>query len=360
MLTARGMASSLGGVVQACAALRAGIARPRPIPQMQVVAGHDQVPIPLTGHPVHGLTEGYPVGPRWIRLAAAAFADFRTQPGAPAVTQQGFWTRCDVVVVLPSIRHQRFQTADVDCMPSLQAGVIAPLIRVLGIPVDAEAVTVVDAGQAGTASALVRVRERILAGEVQAGLILAVDSHLDGMSLEWLAANRRLKCDGQPCGLAPGEAGVCLLIESGTSAAARAASVSAVVAGIAYAAGTEAAHSMADGGRRLADAVASALGQSSGTTIFAGPLITDHNGEAGRSEAIAMALQLLHQRRLVAGNQVVIPASSLGDTGAASGAVGVCVAAHGFLRQPQAGAAAAVVSLGELGDPGVVVLTRAG
>lgn len=352
------MASSLGGVVQACAALRAGITRPRPIPQMPVVSAYDQAPVPLTGHPVHGLTEGYPVGTRWIRLMVEAFSDFAGQPGAPSRTQALFWERCEVVVVLPIVRHQRFQMEEMECEESLRSGVIAPLVRLLELPLAAEAVTLIEAGHAGTAAALVRARERILAGETDAAVILAVDSYLDGLSLEWLASSGRLKCDGRPCGLAPGEAAVCLLIESAAAAAARAAPVAARIMGVAHRVGSGDERSAAAEGRRVTDAVTTALDATGSTS--AGLLITDHNGEIWRSEVMALALLSLHQRHLVDNDRMVMPASSLGDTGAASGAIGLCIAAHAFWRQPQLGATVTVVSLGEGGDAGAIMLARAG
>ncbi len=360
VLTVCGMASALGNAVHGCAALRAGIVRPCPIPEVEVVDIQDQLPVAIVGHPVQGVTDGFPLATRWIRLAVAAFSDFNTQPSAPVHSDRTFWQRCGLVLVLPPIRHERFQTEDDDCTDAIRLGVVEPLVRFLGLPIASSQVQVIDVGHAGTALALVGAQADVELGRQDACLIIAIDSLLDSLSLEWLLGHGRLKCDGQPCGLAPGEAGVCLLMELATTAAARGAAAMVSIVGTAYQAPTDDTRSVERAGRELAETFAIASAQGTPTAPFVGQIITDLNGETERSQAFAIALQTLeHQQRLTVG-EVVMPAVGLGDTGAASGAIGLCIAAHTFRRRPQAPGIAAIVSLSERGDRGVVIAARVG
>lgn len=358
VLTVCGMASALGNLVHGCAAIRAGIVRPRPILGIEAVDSHDQLPMTIVGHPVQTVTDGFPIASRWVRLAAAAFADFAAQPSAPVRSNQAFWHRCGVVLVLPPARHERFQTEGDDCAEAIRHGVVEPLVRLLGLPINPEQVRVIDVGHAGTALALADAKVDIETGKQDACLLIATDSLLDSLTLEWLADRGRLKCDGQPCGLAPGEAGVCLLVEQASSAAARSAAVVATLVGAAFQAFAEGARSAEADGKGLADTFAIALTQGPPGTPLPGQVIADLNGEVGRSEAFAIALQALSHRQHMITGDVLLPAGSLGDTGAASGAIGVCVAARTFCRQPQAFETSAIVSLSERGDRGVIITTR--
>jgi 3-oxoacyl-[acyl-carrier-protein] synthase-1 len=358
VVTVRGMVSSLGGVVTGCAALRAGISRPRAVRGVPVLRLSDQEPIPLIGHPVHGITDGFPAATRWVRLAAAAFADFLEQPSAPTRDDRGFWSRAGVVAVLPRLQDTRFQSEDIDCGQVLQDAVLAPLRRALAIPVEAAQVEAVEFGHAGSAAALVLAKQRIAAGAWDAALIIAVDSYLDGLSLEWLGGSARLKSDDQPCGLSPGEAGVCVLVENAAVAAARGAPAVAAVVGAAAGPGAPPRPAGPESGKAIAAQFAAAWSEGGVAGGFSGAVISDHNGESWRGHELALGLQRLRERRLLATERLLLPASSLGDTGAASGAVALCFAAHLFTRDPGAGALTAVISQGERGESGVAFLAR--
>ncbi len=77
-VTGLGMTSSMGGVVTACAAARAGMQRAGPLAEVQV---HDLdlfESVPIQGHPVRGVTEGYQGMGRLLRLADEALLDLLT------------------------------------------------------------------------------------------------------------------------------------------------------------------------------------------------------------------------------------------------------------------------------------------
>lgn len=74
-ISAMGAATSLGGVAGACAAARAGIARPRRIETFLVLDEEELGLEPVTAHPVSFLTEGFGPMARLARLGSLALRD---------------------------------------------------------------------------------------------------------------------------------------------------------------------------------------------------------------------------------------------------------------------------------------------
>lgn len=353
LLTSRGMVSSLGGVIGGCAAIRAGMTRPRTLAGQTVVRVADQAAVPATGHPVHGLTDGYPLTARWGRLAQAAFRDLLAQRSSPAKEDTAFWSRVGAVLVVPRLHHRRFQTEDLDDMQESQEAVIDLVMRTM---VRFRAVEVIDAGYAGVIAALTRAREHIDSGSWSGALVIAVDSYLDDLSLEWLVTHGRLKADGIPCGLAPGEAGVCLLVEPLNEASARNARPSATIEALVHLpAGVKDPDVLERAGLMGRAFMAAWNGDR---TPFSGMLVADLNGEEQRARVFAMGIQHVHAGGRLAPHHLLMPAASLGDTGAAAGGIGICLSTHHFLRVATIPPMAGIISQGEDGDIGVAIMSR--
>jgi 3-oxoacyl-[acyl-carrier-protein] synthase-1 len=177
--------------------------------------------------------------------------------------------------------------------------------------------------------------------------LVAADSLIDPLLLEGLGANDRLKMDEQPVGLAPGEAATVLLLESPSSAKRRGASASSCV------------HAVSQGlekqtpsvGRALSKCLADALAARQQSGPFDGEFILDLNGENWRAYEWGCALTRLAKR--LGRVDPRLPATSLGDTGAASGALGVGYANH-LLWRGVTDRDLLVVSRSEAGEVGCV------
>jgi 3-oxoacyl-[acyl-carrier-protein] synthase-1 len=84
--------------------------------------------------------------------------------------------------------------------------------------------------------------------------------------------------------------------------------------------------------------------------------VTDLNGELGRSMRWGTALTMLEGelRHL----QLVCPAESFGEIGAASGPASVCVAAGAFARGYSPSSHTFVVSMDDCGTSGAILVQR--
>ncbi|PTL80674.1 hypothetical protein [Vitiosangium sp. GDMCC 1.1324] len=187
-------------------------------------------------------------------------------------------------------------------------------------------------------------------------MVLAVDSYLDPFTLEWLEQRRRLKTGERPVGLMPGEAGAALLVESRTSALRRGARVQASIRAIAT--GQESRHLFQDKpntGEALAAVAAACLDAGAPGAPFGGDIVLDLNGEEWRAREWGHARVRLAQH-LEESSRWVLPSVSVGDVGAASGAVGLCVAVRSLVRRYSRGRQVLALSSSEWGDVGAILV----
>jgi 3-oxoacyl-[acyl-carrier-protein] synthase-1 len=359
-ITGLGMISSVGWDASAsCAAIRAGLVRPHPLPGFTVLDEETQDMVPLVGHPIQGYTEGFAPLARWVRLAQGALDDLLRQQRMPGPADVQFWRRTRLFCIAPVLSAERFfevrQAGAEDVMDAftrllherLRKRIPVPPSRFLGL------------GHSGLAAALQEADRGISSAEAERYLLVAVDSYLDAYSLEWLAERRRLKTGDRPVGLMPGEAGACVLVESVTSARRRGAPVDALIESSAVERVPGATHQ--DGARLgagLALAVAAVRQGRAASKPFDGDVIIDLNGEVWRANAWGHARVRLSDS-LEARVRLVTFCGSVGEIGASSGAVAICIATRSFARRYASGPACLVVTTSEDGLAGCVLVRAA-
>ncbi len=284
VITAMGAVTSVGrSVPSACAALRARITRPRKLGHFRVVDEENQEEVGLMAHPLKGYTEGFNLVGRWLRLAHGCMEDLLEAPGAPSPVDARFWARTGLVGVLPA--PGSLLPGDEDEAGPLLNLTLRPFREELGLAVPDSSLEVVALGHAGLAFALER-------------------------GLRLLASGR-----------------VCFLLEREAEARRREATplarVTASVTGQETSAQPERRYFP---GIALAGCAREALERSSARMPFNGDFYVDLNGEPWRSRLWGGALTRLRPHLEDPGVHLV--ASSVGDTGSASAALGLCLAAY--------------------------------
>jgi 3-oxoacyl-[acyl-carrier-protein] synthase-1 len=325
------MVTSVGkDVVTACAAIRAGLSRPRQLDYFQHMDEVSEEMLSVTGHPVRCLTEGFAIVGRWMRLASAAFTDLLAQAELPSPSDTVFWRETGLVIVAPCHCDERLGGNETTPMDLLRVAYMEPLRAALNLPI--EHVDLLPSGAAGAIEAI-QLAERWLTGKgLERTIILAADTYCEPGTLEWLVRHRRLKTSDVPVGLSPGEAGACFMLESEASARRRQARYQVVIEGVAT--GIEKSSASTEGANRglaLSEALGKTLAAIDASAPFTGDLVSDLNGETWRGAELAHACVTLAQR--LGDFHLVLPAVSLGDCGAASGAVSMCIAVHALLRR---------------------------
>jgi len=194
---------------------------------------------------------------------------------------------------------------------------------------------VATSGHTGVAEVIHKAIEDLSSGQMEMAIVGGVDSLMEEDTLEWLGNMGRLKTPSLPDGLQPGEAGSFLSIETWQRVKARGGCALAIVQQDVCVG--EESKTLLSGGAPVGIGLSSVLSRISTSTDWKGNqplwLITDQNGEHFRAMEWGTAVV-----GLVASSQAFIApilwhsAESFGDTGAASGAVSLCMAIRGFNR----------------------------
>lgn len=343
ILTHAGLASALGCLVHAAAAYRGGLSRAQAQPGLEVDLA-DGSSETLVGH------AAWPPSPRfdqlgqWLHLARYAIDDLRANGWRPVDGMA-------VVLVAPLLDPARFGWTLADPAPTLDAFVLAPLLDFAGLAVPDPWRRVVAGGHAGAAEGVLMARD-LLAEGARAVLVLAVDSYLDVTSPGWLEEEGRLKT-GDGGAVIPGEAAVAVVL-------AREGDGARVLA-----AAHEPRPMSEDGdwpaetatvrGRRW-KAVFDRCRAEAGTALARCDAYVDLNGEAWRSAAWGDLVARTADRWQAA--KLWTPVESFGETGAASGALGMALASRAWARGYAKADSAAIWSLAESGATGLVIMGR--
>ncbi len=347
-ITAVAANTSLGGVVGGCAAARANLARPAPLPRM--VFDLEEGPVPVIGHPVPAVT-GFQGEARLLSLALPALRELARSVGLPSGSPVG------LCVALPDLAS-RAQAAGAPVPPKLR--LLERAARHAGAVVLPEARIEFAVGPAGFALAVGAALDLLAQGRVAACIAGGVDTLCDDLAVDALATQGRLKEGENPVGLQPGEAAAFLLLEPLETARRRDVRILGQVAGHALAQDPR-TREEPPVGEGLAEALRQLTGDSGalppGETWF----ILDRNGEAVRANDWGYC-----QQRLMARMPGVLPApewdpaTSFGDTGAASGALAAVAAVRGFTRGHAPGRCGVVLSSSDGGRRGAVRVERVG
>ena len=349
-ITSLGMISSVGyDVAASCAAIRAGITRPREVPYFAVLDAETQAPALLVGRPVRGYAEGFNIVGLWIRLGVGCLRDMIAYGGLPDASDRAFWSATGLVAATPRINDSRFGGDGEYTAEDLKEFYLTRLLEVAGLPINGEHVEVTCLGHAGALTAAVRARALIETRRLERVIVLAVDSYLDPITLDWLAADERLKTVETSIGLVPGEAGATVLLEAPAAARRRRARIEALLhePGL----GNEPRPFVSgetSQGEGLTAATTQALSHAGVPLPFRGPVVSDLNGEHWRAHELGFARVRLAPT-LGPEARFWFPCTALGDVGAASGAVGLCIAVRALVRGYAESSAALVLSSSDHG-----------
>ena len=317
-ITGLGMVTSVGHDAKtACASIRAGVKRPEKLQNFYAEShkGYDEWEDGLvTGHPV---LEGDvdETEERMRRLLGAALGDVADDAGLG---------ESDVVplfLALPEKERALFSDRSMEDYIAENKALFPYIGEVVSFA----------SGHAAGMMALEQATEAIGAGKCDWALIAGVDSLIGFSNLSRLNEMKRLKTEVNSDGLIPGEAAAVVLVETCSHAERREATIQGLVD--AFATGFEPHHCLAGGrvGSGLSDTVGELLSREENEPVNVRAIVTDLNGEPYRFDEMAM----MHARvfsRMGGEKEILCPARSTGDTGAASPCISMCLALRTMAR----------------------------
>ena len=363
-VTAIGMTTSLGlNSRDACAAARAGLVRLTEIDTLNaaidpILAKEDLDGLPpFVGHVAPVVGAGCSGVAKLLALSSPALAEIVERVDL----QPDGWARTGLCVnVSDAFFERRFAEApegvDEEPPPTYEsrwkhtvAALPSRLQAALNRPVPPEAVVVFPGGHVGIVATLRHAATMIRSGLVDRCIVGGVDSCVQPVGLQAYAKAGVLKSGTNPSGFFPGEAAAYFLLEQATSGTSGLRIAGTALTSDAPSLSTEATPC----GQGYSDAIAEVLGDSRSLPPL---VIADLNGTEGRAADWGHALVRLRSMFGEYAFDTWLPAQSFGETGAASGAIAVCVAHRARERGYMPGSTVVVTLASEDGRRGAILL----
>ncbi|MBJ6761927.1 TIGR02270 family protein [Myxococcaceae bacterium JPH2] len=357
-VTGLGLVSSLGdGVVGSCAAARVGIARPEALAGTSCVDEDSGEELPITGHAIPHLTQGFSGVGRMVRLGVAALADLVHQTGLTAGPRTGIFLNLPSGFLLAAAERHVRETAKREALASGQdegsseverseeepslaeqlrerysRTLLPRLLAQAALPGGVSREEVFFGDSPGFVTALRAAEHALRSGEVERCIVGGIDSLVEPEWLDALEQLRLLKTPNRPVGLMPGECAAFVLVEKTNAPARRGAAVHAYIDAMTSAA--ESTH-MFSGRPHLGVALTSVLNETLGLLEDRGRqtglVFADLDGTTQRAQDWGYA-----QVRMAGSPLRELPtwhpADAWGGVGAATGALAVCMASRSFAR----------------------------
>ncbi|MFY0523310.1 beta-ketoacyl synthase N-terminal-like domain-containing protein [Archangium gephyra] len=346
VVTGLGMVSSLGGVVQSCAAARAGILRCIELQDSRVFDEDEPFKmVPLRGHPVRGLTDGFQGLARSLRLVTAALKDLMSYAGLEARDARttglllnlghGYFRQCQQARQRQRAEQLGLPVGD---LPDLEEereryrGRFFPRLEELSsVAFHSRHRRLSFEGPAGFFPVMEEAIRSLRAREQDWCVVGGVDSYLEPELLQVLLGLRMLKTPDQPVGFLPGEGAALVLLERYEHATRRGARIEALVG--APSVGQDSHHRFSgrpNTGAMLVQTLRGFLQQPELGNRRIGLNIGSLNGDEWRAREWGMSLVKLG--RELEGARQWNPAESFGETGAATAAFATCMAVRALQR----------------------------
>ncbi|NMO13967.1 hypothetical protein HPC49_00330 [Pyxidicoccus fallax] len=363
-IQALGMSSPLGTLVQGCAAIRAGLSRARPSLYLSHAGEGESLAQPVMTCEASSVTLGFSNVGRLVALLVEALEDLSGRVSLSAMPADTL-----LFVAMPDPVER-----GIPLSPELEADesrrcqalgrrVMERALEVMGVKWRGGAWHFFSVGHTSFAQALKAAMEAMAERRCGNCLVIAVDSLCGPDVLPEFSVQRRLKTSDTPTGFVPGEGGVALWLCERSSASGALLGSEPQVALRAVVLGADVARfrgaELPPDGRALAACVTSAL-RMAGADGRRLVLVGDHNGEEYRAREWGMLLMHLNSERLGEESRVSwFPAQGFGDTGVASGALGLCVAVRSLQRRYSPSPTPVVLSASDEGARAAMVVSVA-
>ena len=352
VITELGMITSIGHDVEtACASLRAGIIRPSALP-LSVLDESEAEEVAVTGYTIQGITDGYQGAALYQRIGIPTLIDL-LRYGNLINKDATYWAEAGMFICVSKARNDEMGIIDEVVATEVPEG----LIKGAKLSISIHQCWVMTSGHASVIYALSQAREFIQQGKIKRAIIIGIDSLVNEDAVEYYAEYGRLKTVDTPIGLMPGEAGAAFMVETERDTQNRGAASEVCIGAIAT--GFEDHNFLSETpafGKMLSQVMVTAMK----TVNHVHTVYTDLNGEDLRAMDWGNALVRAQGQLGYVPEKTILPAESLGDTGASSGAIAVCAAVRSYARDYALGDSCMICSSSESGEVGTMIITKSG
>lgn len=374
-IRAAGMVTCLGlDLSTSCAAARAGVRRLARLEHYRVRSPDDGSVGGLGACAVSLLTEGFEGDLRLVLLVSGALKDLQRSAADVNLKElkTGFYLsmpsvdRCDTGAALiaaqtgdQSAGSNSSKRADISQRNRARAfHILREGARLSDWPGAFDLRLLAVSGDPALPGLLSQAADDLAQQKLDTAIVGGVDSMLDEDTLTWMEETGRLKTPSVPAGVEPGESAAFFLVETAENARRRKAEelcqATAVNVGVEKMSQLDGQESRGEGLAATIENLLANLEPDQREPIW---FILGQNGEKFRGVEWGFAeLRLLSKGFKFDQSERWFPAESFGSTGAASGALSVCVALEAFRRRYNPASSAVVALTGDGTERGALML----
>lgn len=349
VVTGLGMISSIGrDVVTSCASARAGITRESELDYFSVLEKESIELLPVVGHAITGFSEGFLGLGRLIRLGSAALSDLLNYVDLKDTewSKTGFFLNlssgynadvADVMAIEENEFAESHKVVRSDRTRAVEekygASIIPTLLRINGISIPEKNQQVYFKDHHGIIAAVDTALVLLKKGMLERCIIGGIDSYLESQTLEVLNDLCLLKTAEHQDGFLPGEAAAFFMIERHDRTHLRNGKIEAMIEAPAIT--SESCHRFSkdvSNGVALSEAIEKTLAQVKKPVNRECLIIGNLNGDQWRAKEWGTAMSRTSARYPIFDQPQWHPAVCFGETGAATGAIAICMGTRGLAR----------------------------
>ena len=178
-ITALGVTSSVGrDAASSAASIRAGIVRPANIHEFASLDQSTQNLVPVTGHPVASLTDGFVLFGRWMQLARSTLQDLFAGKSCPGPGQTDYWNGCALLLATCIPDETTFLLPVNEVVAAIQNEIVTAIVRDLDLPIQISQTDILPFGHTSCAMAL-KQSLKLIGTKYKRVVVLAIDSLID-------------------------------------------------------------------------------------------------------------------------------------------------------------------------------------
>jgi 3-oxoacyl-[acyl-carrier-protein] synthase-1 len=347
-ITGLGMITSLGhDVATSCAAARAALTRSRELKVLNSFC--DQEPEPVMGHAVPLIAEGFVGLAKASMLGSYALKDLlaRRPILANECDRTGIYINLSDQFILDACAERPQMDGDETDEDSMEAwslpssawaaecsNLIPRLLTHCAIPIPPANHRLYFSCHTGVITAIQDAIEQIASGIFDRCIVGGIDCCIEPRFLAVAIEMGFVKTSVTPAGFMPGEAAGFLLIERLERAQSRGVEIKSLIASAAT--GKDEIHRLSEESPRgvtLAETIERLFSRAPRPAQKVSLIIGDLNGDNFRAIDWGYALIRLQEQYKLGDLPIWLPALGFGETGAATGALAICMATRGFQRR---------------------------
>ena len=350
------MVSSLGcDVITSCAAARGGITRITEMKFSALDEGSGEM-VPVKGHVIKGIVEGFEGLGRLIRLGAIALRDLLEYSNLHEehllntaiflhlsdnyYDDQYFKREHEEMLANSSfgvedtqLLNQEFNEEKERSQAEIQSHLISRILEQNHISISSRSHYYSFGGDARFVEALIQAMGLLQKGMVERCIVGGIDSLVEDQSIERLYKLGLIHSVDNAEGFFPGEGAAFILLEKFDAARSRKAAMESIIRSPAFA--NEPFHRLSDEsptGKALYSAIAASYAGVEERSHDLRLVIGNLNGDSYRAQDYGNALLRMRAIGFPTDLQQWFPPFSFGETGAATGAMAICFGVRGLVR----------------------------